>query len=107
MKLPLIEGFRATTIMNAILLASLVTAISSVVAIETRRKLDDTKSSLYIMVNDWFPGKRLGHMAILLIVFASSFITSFLIYNALHIVFGYGSAMIADGKYLKSLPPYY
>jgi ABC-type phosphate transport system permease subunit len=105
--IPLIEGFRATTIIKAIVLASLVTAISSVVAIETRRQFDDTKSSLYIAVNDWFPGKNLGYIAIILVVFASSFLTSFVIYNVLHIVFGYGSAMIADGKYLKSLPPYY
>ena len=35
--IPLIKGFRANTIIKAFILASLVTAISSVVAIETRR----------------------------------------------------------------------
>ena len=46
--IPLIEGFRANTVIKAFVLASLVTAISAVVAIETRRELEDTKSTLYL-----------------------------------------------------------
>ena len=105
--IPLIEGFRANTIMQAFILASLVTAISAVVAIETRRELEDTKSSLYITVNNWFPGKKLGSLAIIFFVFVTTFFTSFLVYNLLHIIFAYGSAMIIDKRYKKSLPPYY
>ena len=46
--IPLIEGFRTNTLIKAFVMASLVTSISAVVAIETRRELDDTKSKLYI-----------------------------------------------------------
>ena len=105
--IPLIEGFRANTIIKAFILASLVTAISAVVAIETRRELDDTKSSLYITVNKWFPGKKLGSIAITFFVFATTFFTSFLVYNLLHVIFAYGSAMIIDKQFTKALPPYY
>ena len=105
--IPLIEGFRASTIIKAFILASLVTAISAIVAIETRREFDDTKSTLYITLNDWFPGKRLGSIAIIFFVFVTTFLTSFLVYNLLHIIFAYGAAMIIDPKYKKSIPPYY
>lgn len=105
--IPFIEGFRANTIIKAFLLASLVTAISAIVAIETRRELDDTKSHLYVTVNNWFPGKKLGSLAIVFFVFVTTFLTSFLVYNLLHVIFAYGSAMIIDDKYKKSLPPYY
>ena len=105
--IPLIDGFRANTILKAFILISLVTSISSVVAIETRSELDDTKSKLYIAINDWFPGKKLGSIVIMFFVFLTTFLTSFAIYMLLHILFGYGSAMIIDAKYKKSLPPYY
>lgn len=105
--IPLIEGFRADTIIKAFILASLVTAFSAAVAIETRRELENTKSRLYITVNNWFPGKKLGNIAITFFVFITTFLTSFLVYNLLHIVFAYGSAMIIDKQYSKALPPYY
>ena len=105
--IPLIEGFRANTTIKAFILASLVTAISAVVAIETRRELDNTKSSLYITVNNWFPGKKLGSVAIIFFVFVTTFLTSFLVYNLLHLLFAYGSAMIIDKQYNKALPRYY
>jgi len=105
--IPLIEGFRANTTIKAFILASLVTAISAVVAIETRRELDNTKSSLYIIVNNWFPGKKLGSVAIIFFVFVTTFLTSFLVYNLLHLLFAYGSAMIIDKQYNKALPRYY
>ena len=105
--IPLVQGFRANTVIKAFVLASLVTAISAVVAIETRRELEDTKSTLYITVNNWFPGKKLGSIAIIFFVFVTTFLTSFLVYNLLHVLFGYGSAMIIDKQYKKALPPYY
>ena len=105
--IPLIEGFRANTILKAFILISLVTSISSVVAIETRSELDDTKSKLYIAINDWFPGKKLGSIVIMFFVFLTTFLTSFAIYMLLHVIFAYGSSMIIDAKYKKSLPPYY
>lgn len=105
--IPLIEGFRANTVIKSFVLASLVTAISAVVAIETRRELEDTKSTLYITVNNWFPGKKLGSLAIIFFVFVTTFLTSFLVYNLLHVIFAYGAAMIIDKQYSKALPPYY
>ena len=105
--IPLIEGFRANTIMKAFILASLVTAISAVVAIETRRQLDDTKSNLYVTVNNWFPGKKLGSIAIIFFVFITTLTTSFIVYNLLHVLFAYGAAMVIDKQYNKILPPYY
>jgi ABC-type phosphate transport system permease subunit len=105
--IPLIKGFRANTTIKAFILASLVSATSAVVAIETRREFDDTKSSLYITVNEWFPGKKLGLVAIIFFVFVTTFLTSFLVYNLLHLLFAYGSAMIIDKQYNKALPRYY
>lgn len=106
MKIPIIEGYRATTVGLAFFLASLATAISAVSAIEVRAQLENTNSALYRFVDSLTPGNRVPWLAIIIPVFLTAFLSNIIALNILHIIFGYGSAFIIDDKFKHKLPKY-
>ena len=107
MIIPLIKGFKSTDISKAFLLNALAIALAAVVAIETRVQLEDEKSTLYIAVNNMFPGKKVGFILKIILVMLSAFITTLIVNIVLHILFGYGASMIIDNKYINKSPPYF
>jgi len=106
MKIPIIEGYRATTVGLAFLLASLASALSAVAAIETRAQLSNEHSFLYRFVDRLTPGNRVPWLAIIIPVFLTAFLSNLIALNILHVFFGYGSAYIIDDKYKHKLPKY-
>ena len=103
---PLIEGFRATRISNAFILNAMVAASTAVLAIGITKQLDKKKSYIYIFMNEILPGKKIGEHMKVFIVFLTTFISSIIVYHILHLLFGFGAAMIIDDKFRKSLPKY-
>lgn len=106
MKIPIIEGYRATTVGLAFLLASLASALSAVSAIEVRAQLENKDSRLYRFVDSLTPGNRVPWLAIIIPVFLTAFLSNIIALNILHVIFGYGSAFIIDDKYKHKLPKY-
>jgi hypothetical protein len=106
MKIPIIEGYRATNVRIAFFLASLATALSAVSAIEVRAQLENKDSRLYRFVDRLTPGDRVPWLAIVIPVFLTAFLSNILALNILHILFGYGSAFIIDDKFKHKLPKY-
>ena len=106
MKIPIIEGYRATTVSIAFFLASLASALSAVAAIETRAQLSNEHSSLYRFVDRLTPGDRVPWLAIIIPVFLTAFLSNIIALNILHLVFGYGAAYIIDDKYKHKLPKF-
>lgn len=106
MKIPIIEGYRATSVSIAFFLASLATAISAVSAIEVRAQLENTNSALYRFVDRLTPGDYVPWLAIIIPVFLTAFLSNIISLNILHIFFGYGSAYVIDNKYKHKMPKY-
>ena len=106
MKIPIFEGYRATTVSTAFFLASLATALSAVSAIEVRAQLENKNSVLYRFVDRLTPGNRVPWLAIIIPVFLTAFLSNIIALNILHILFGYGSAYIIDDKYKHKLPKF-
>jgi len=106
MKVPIIDGYRATTVSTAFLLASLATAISAVAAIETRVQLLNERSYIYNLMNEFTPGHRIPWLATIIPVFLMALLTHITALNLLHIFFGYGAAYVIDDKYKHKLPKY-
>jgi hypothetical protein len=103
---PLIN-FKSTTLFRAFLLNSLAIAISAAVAIEIRELLNDKTSYIYNFVNGLIPGKTLNRTTIILVTFVAAFTSSCVTLLLLHILFGYGAAMIIDPKFKYSNPNYF
>lgn len=106
MKIPIFEGYRATTVGVAFLLASLASALSAVAAIETRAQLSNEHSFLYRFIDRLTPGDRVPWLAIIIPVFLTAFLSNIIALNILHVLFGYGSAYVIDNKYKHKLPKY-
>jgi hypothetical protein len=106
MKIPIIEGYRATNVRIAFFLASLATALSAVSAIEVRAQLENKDSRLYRFVDRLTPGDRVPWLAIVIPVFLTAFLSNIIALNILHVFFGYGSAFIIDDKFKHKLPKY-
>jgi hypothetical protein len=103
---PLIKTFKATRIRNAFILNAMVAAFTAVLAIGITKQLDQNKSDIYIFMNKLTPGKGIGEYTKILITFTTTFISSFIVYNLLHLLFGFGAAMIIDDKFKANLPKY-
>ena len=103
---PLIKGFKATRIRNAFILNAMVAAFTAVLAIELTQQIELTKSNFYIFVNEILPGKKIGEHMKVFIVFLTTLISSIIVYHILHMLFGFGAAMIIDDKFRTSLPKY-
>lgn len=103
---PLIKSFKATRLRNAFILNAMVAAFTAIFAIEIRASLEEEKSYLYKIVNQFTPGQVIGTYTTILIVFLATFISSFIVYNILHLLFGYGASMIIDDKFKSALPKY-
>ena len=102
----LIKGFKATRLRNAFILNAMVAAFTAVLAIEITQRLDKKKSDISILMNKIIPGKELGEYTKMLLVFITTLISSFIVYNLLHLLFGYGAGMIIDDKYKHKSPNY-
>lgn len=103
---PLIKSFKATRLRNAFILNAMVAAFTAIFAIEIRASLEQEKSYLYKIVNEFTPGEVIGTYTTILIVFVATFISSFIVYNILHLLFGYGASMIIADKFRVALPKY-
>jgi len=103
---PLIKTFKATRLRNAFILNALVAAFTAVFAIEFRAILDEKKSDIYIYINKLLPGSGISRYMKVVIVLLTTFISSFIVYNILHLLFGYGAGMIIDDKFIKGHPVY-
>lgn len=106
MKIPIFEGYRATNISIAFLLASLTSALSAVSAIEVRAQLADKESVLYHFIDRITPGDEVHWWAIITPVFLTAFFSSIIALNILYVFFAYGSAFIIDDKFKHKLPKY-
>ncbi len=73
MKIPIFEGYRATNISIAFLLASLTSALSAVSAIEVRAQLENKESVLYHFIDKVTPGDEVHWWAIIIPVFLTAF----------------------------------
>ena len=102
----LIKGFKSTRLRNAFILSAMVAAFTAVLAIELTSRLEEKKSDIYIFMDKIIPGKALGEYTKILIVFITTLISSFIVYNLLHLLFGFGAAMIIDDKYKHKSPNY-
>jgi len=78
--MPLIHGFKATTIMNAFVLNSLAIALVAAISVNRRSKLDRTNMS---DIHKTF------------LVFLYAFGTGLGTYMFLYLVFGFGGGMLA------------
>jgi hypothetical protein len=97
---PIISNFRSTTYNRAFLLNAFVTAAIAVFAIEMRSQLQNVKGGVYGYFNEILAGKGLSEIQIMGIVFATTFLAAFIVYNLMYIIFHYGAGMIiSDQKY--------
>lgn len=103
---PLIKSFKETRLRNAFILNAMVAAFTAIFAIELRAIFEEEKSYLYKIVNEFTPGEVIGTWTTILIVFVATFISSFIVYTILHLLFGYGASMIIDDKFKAALPKY-
>ena len=78
--MPIIHGFKATTIMNAFILNSLAIALVAAISANRRSKLDRTNMS--------DPLKTF-------VVFLYAFVTGLVSYGVLYMIFGFGGGMLA------------
>ena len=98
--IPLINNLRATTLFKAFLLNALAAAFIASIAIEIRLRLSNDKDRLYILLNEWIPGKQLTEDVLFMVTFIVSFITCLVVYNMLYMLFLYGGGMITTNKKL-------
>ena len=91
---PVISSFRATTYGRAFLLNAIVTAAVAVFAIEMRVQLENSKGGVYGYFNKILAGKDLSEIQIMSIVFVTTFIAAFSVYNIMYAIFHYGSGMM-------------
>jgi len=57
-------------------------------------------------MNKIIPGKTIGGSMKVVIVFITTFVSSLIVYHILHLLFGFGAAMIIDDKFRTTLPKY-
>jgi hypothetical protein len=95
---PIIPKFRSTTYGRAFLLNALVTAAIAVFAIEMREQLQNVKGNIYGYFDGILDGKTLSEFQITGIVFGTTFLAAFIVYNLMYIIFHYGSGMIVADK---------
>ncbi len=88
--MPIISGFYATTVINAFLLAGIISAISTVLTVEIRLRLQQDDFRL------WSEFTKIAFTAI------SSLIITVIVYLIMYVTFGFGGGMLASGN---STPP--
>lgn len=103
---PIINGFKSTSIRNAFILNSMLAAFTAIIAIKLTERVEQNKSDFYIFMNKIIPGKTIGDSMKVVIVFITTFISSLIVYHILHLLFGFGAAMIIDDKFRTTLPKY-
>ncbi len=86
--MPLIESFKATTRLNAFILASLVTATAVVVGVEIKTRMTT------FVDKDGYKIKHHPSWRGVLITFAATFAASMLAYGVLYYLVGIGEGMM-------------
>ena len=85
---------RATGLLKAFFLNSLVAASIVVLGIEIRRLFEDEKSEVYGFFNNLYAGKKLSETQIVTIVFPATFIGAIIVYLIMYAVFYYGGNLL-------------
>lgn len=93
---PLTNNLRATTLFKAFILNALAAAFIASFAIEIRIRLSNDKDNLYILLNEWIPGKQINKDVLYFVTFIVSFVACLIVYNILYLLFMYGGGMIAS-----------
>jgi hypothetical protein len=97
--IPLIPGFRANTYLKAFLLNSICTAFIATTAVYLKEFLNDNKNFLYIFLINKFSLKELSILQIFWFVFFITFLSAFVVYILMYILFQFGAGMIiSPGK---------
>lgn len=96
--IPIIKDVKANTYMNAFILSAVLSAFISVVAVSLKEYLKNKESQIYIFFDNLFPGKGLTDTDILVILFCITFLSAFVAYLLMYILFGYGSSMIGTNN---------
>ena len=81
--MPLIKGFKSTTLINAFVLNALASALIAVTAVEMRQSLDQNK---------FYTTERQKAQQ----VFVTTFALAIIVFVVLHLVFGFGGGMLSD-----------
>jgi hypothetical protein len=93
-----IINFKSKTYFNAFILSAILSAFIAVVAVTLKEILKDKESDIYKFFDKLFPGKGLSFTDILIILFSVTFLSAFMAYIIMYIIFGYGSSMVENDR---------
>jgi uncharacterized protein YpmS len=95
--MPLIKNFRSTSIWKAFFLNSILSAIVILIALTVKSKFDNyrLKNNHKNTKNDDTIDRTTNSTSVLLTLLFT-FIASFASYTLMYLIFGFGSAMVAD-----------
>jgi len=91
---PLTKKFRATGLLRAFFLNSLVSAAIVVFGIAIRRLLDNEKGRIYGYVNTLYGTTRLSELQIIITAFITTFFGAFIVYLLMYAIFYYGGNLL-------------
>ena len=94
--MPIIKGFRSTTIWKAFTLNALATSLIVVVAVAVKDKMDRFEKE------DGERVERHTSAQSILFSFGLTFAAAFISYAALYYVFGFGGGMLAEPEELEN-----
>jgi len=97
---PIVTSFQTTNIRNAFILNSLVAAFTTVIAIWVHHDIEFSNSQIQKMVQ-----YDIGKYGKIVITFLIAFLSSFIVYHILHLIFGFGLSMLNTSP-IKNLPKY-
>jgi len=98
MLFPIIPNFRATSYIKSFILNALVTALITIVAIEMRMQLNNSKGDIYTYFNTFFEGKSLTYLQIISIMFLTTFIAALCVYHIMYLLFHFGGGFMISAK---------
>jgi hypothetical protein len=96
--IPIIKDVKANTYINAFILSAILSSFITLVAVSLKEYLKNKESQIYIFFDKLFPGKGLTEIDILVILFGITFLSAFLAYLLMYILFGYGSSMVSSNN---------
>ena len=98
MAIPLIKGFRTTTIFKAFLVNAFLSALIATIAVEVRHVIDSGKGQLYESIRNTFNGGNPWNDELSKIrsTFVIGFLVTLFLYNALYVLIEYGGGLLTS-----------
>lgn len=91
--MPIIKGFRATTITHSFILNALVATITIMVAVTVKDKLESTYKDSHGVVHKFRRHFTLKEVAITASI---TFVATILSFSIMYVLFGYGCGQLCD-----------